>query len=103
VAEHARRNVQSSLFITASNPYGKLLDPAVNFSRYTLLLGDLSVRNLPAEEASGQHPSGKWPAERSLIVYGVDLEQACKLGTNHNQNAVVWTGVDGIPKLILLR
>jgi hypothetical protein len=103
VAEHSRHNVKSSLFITASNPYGKLLDPAVNFSRYTLLLGDLRIQNLIAEEASGQHPSGNWPAERSLIVYGVDLKLARELGASHNQNAVVWTDSDGIPKLILLR
>jgi hypothetical protein len=103
VAEHSRHNVKSSLFITASNPYGKLLDPTVNFSRYTLLLGDLRIQNLIAEEASGQHPSGNWPAERSLIVYGVDLKLARELGASHNQNAVVWTDSDGIPKLILLR
>ena len=103
LAEHEHHRVASSAFITASNPYGKLLSAEANDARFILLNGDLAARGLNADEGYGHDPSGKWPAERSLLVFGIDLDLARAIGGFHNQNAIVWNGEDGVPQLVLLR
>jgi len=54
-------------------------------------------------EGEGVGPDQAWPAEKSLFVFGVDLETARMPGVRYRQNAVVWAGEDAIPKLVLLR
>ena len=54
-------------------------------------------------EGAGADPTGAWPPEKSYFSLGVDLETARVLGRRYQQDAVVWTGKDAIPKLILLR
>ncbi len=58
---------------------------------------------MDAIEGEGEGPDGAWPAEKSLFVFGVDLETARMLGVRYRQNAVVWVGEDAVPKLVLLR
>lgn len=54
-------------------------------------------------EGEGLDSSGKWPAEKSFLALGLDLETSSALGREFGQNAIVWAGVDAIPRLILLR
>ncbi len=53
-------------------------------------------------EGMGIDPSGKWPAEKSFLALGLDLETSRALGREFGQNAIVWAGADAIPRLILL-
>ena len=47
-------------------------------------------------------PTG-WPAERSHFALGLGLEAARAIGTDLDQDAIVWVGADAIAQLILLR
>lgn len=42
------------------------------------------------------------PAEQSVLVLGLSLEADKTLGRRFERNAVVWTGRDGVPELVLL-
>jgi hypothetical protein len=54
-------------------------------------------------EDIGQHPNNQWPDEPSFLVFGLNLEEAKKLGKSVRQDAIVWSDSDALPQLILLR
>jgi hypothetical protein len=92
-------------FVTACNPWGKLQSSATNSVNSAHLAERL--RQLPGGEGriiegAGYDPVGAWPEEKSFLVLGLDLEASSALGRDFNQNAIVWAGADGIPKLVLL-
>ena len=51
----------------------------------------------------GEHPTNGWPGEASYLIFGLTLEAAKMLGMRLEQNAIVWTGADTVPQLVLLR
>ena len=48
-------------------------------------------------------PTGAWPEEKSFLALGVGEDTARKLGNRLHQDAVVWAGLDAVPRLLLLR
>ncbi|MFT6830906.1 MAG: hypothetical protein ACJAZN_001063, partial [Planctomycetota bacterium] len=54
-------------------------------------------------EGQGRHPSGGWAPEASLLVLGLQRDEAAALGRRWRQNAVLWIGRETIPELLLLR
>ncbi|WP_213539526.1 DUF3293 domain-containing protein [Nitrosospira sp. NRS527] len=92
-------------FITACNPFGQIQSPETNREACAHLFGKLRSLVGPGRiiEGEGFDPSGKWPAEKSFIALGLDLEASCALGKEFGQNAIVWAGADAVPRLILLR
>jgi hypothetical protein len=64
---------------------------------------ELERRSLSYVEGIGQHKSNQWPGEESFLVFGLTLEAANTLGSKLEQNAIVWSGKDAVPQLILLR
>ena len=71
--------------------------------RQEALLAELSRRKLVALRGIGQHPTNAWPGEPSFLVPGVTRRDAQALGRQFEQNAIVWSGRDALPELILLR
>jgi hypothetical protein len=102
-ALHKSQRVASSAFITACNPLSLPLDELANAERQSALASELKFRSLIFVQGLGQHPSGDWPAEPSYLVFGVSREAAKALGVRFEQNAIVWTGADAVPELVLLR
>jgi hypothetical protein len=100
---HQAVAVECSAFITACNAFSKSTDVVVNRHRQTRLANELAARGLPTIDAIGVHPSGLWPGEPSLLVPGLSLDDACRVGAQFDQNAIVWSGADAIPRVILLR
>jgi hypothetical protein len=92
-----------ALFITAFNPFGQKQDDAANEAAYARLGEQLREASDHAIEGEGADPTGQWPAERSYLAFGIDAEAARDLGRRFNQDAVVWTGKDAVPQLLLLR
>jgi hypothetical protein len=93
-----------SAFITAWNPFSEpASDPLANDEAQRALRTTVAQRGLSIIDGIGQHPSGEWPGEASLLVLGLEQETAQELGRQFRQNAVVWCGADAIPQLILLR
>lgn len=103
LALHRQSRTDSSAFVTAWNPFGEALDDAENAARMSVLEGELRFRGLSFVDGVGQHPSGGWPGEVSFLVLGLALEAAKALGQRHQQNAIIWSGPDAVPQLILLR
>lgn len=95
--------VDSCAFITACNPFSQSLEASANADLHAALAGELRQRSLKFVEGVGQHPSNRWPAEASYLIWGLSLEAAKALGAQHDQNAIVWCGPDAVPQLMLLR
>lgn len=103
VGLHRRHGVTCSAFVTACNPFSAELPDDENRARQAALARDLQARGLSVLPGIGQHPSNGWPGEPSVLVLGIDLPTAQALGTQLQQNAIVWTGEAGVPELVLLR
>lgn len=102
-AMHRRHRVECSAFVTACNPFGEDIGDAANAERHRDLSRELGRRSLAYVEGIGMHPSNNWPGEASYLIFGLTLEAAKALGTRLEQNAIVWTGADAVPLLVLLR
>ncbi|QIB67031.1 DUF3293 domain-containing protein [Kineobactrum salinum] len=94
--------VSCSAFITACNPASQRLDEAANTSRQRQLEAELAARGLACLPAVGRHPTNQWPAEPSVLVLGLPLEEARLLCCQFGQNALLWADTDAVPQLVLL-
>jgi hypothetical protein len=103
VSEHKSHRVECSAFITAWNPFSQILSQELNLERQEALVEELGRRSLSYVEGLGQHKSNQWPGEDSFLVFGLTLEAAKTIGRKLEQNAIVWSGKDAVPQLILLR
>ena len=97
-----QKRVDSAAFITAWNPYSKSLSDEENQSRNEQLKNELIIRSLKFIDGFGQDPLGQWDGEDSFLVLGIELEASKKLGVQFEQNAIIWSDNDAVPKLILL-
>ena len=102
-AVHKWHRVDCSAYITACNPYSRRVEDEANAKLHADLGQELRLRSLIAFEGVGQHPSNQWLGEASYLILGLTLEAAKALGNRLEQNAIVWSGADAIPQLILLR
>ena len=98
-----QNKVSNVAFITAWNPYSKSLSDEENQARNDQLKNELIIRSLKFIDGFGQDPLGQWSGEDSFLVLGIDLEASKKFGIQFEQNAIIWSDSDAIPKLILLR
>ena len=103
LSAHRQYSAAASTFITACNPFSHAVSDAENTERQERLAAELRARGLVFQPGMGQHPSNCWPGEPSYLIFGLSLEAAKALGKKFEQNAIVWAGEDGAPKLILLR
>ena len=103
LAAHARQGVDCSAYLTAWNPFSRKTDDATNAARQTELVDALSRLGLVCLPGLGRHPSNDWPGEDSVLALGLGLDAAKALGQRFEQNAIVWSGADAVPQLILLR
>jgi hypothetical protein len=100
---HGTWRAECSAFITACNPFGTLVEAAVNVRRQAALAQELTHQGRQAISGVGQHPTGDWPGEPSFWVPGLGREAAQNLGMQFQQNAIIWAGSDAVPQLMLLR
>lgn len=103
VLAHQHHQVDCSAYITACNPCSRVLDAPTNLTRHAALGSEIGQLGLAFIEGVGEHPSNRWPAEASYLVFGLALEAARAMGVRWQQNAIVWSGAGGVPRLILLR
>jgi hypothetical protein len=100
---HERYRTDCSAFLTACNPLGEIVAAAVNAQRREALAQEVSRRGLTAIAGIGQHPTNGWPGEISLLVLGLTRAAAQALGRRFEQNAIIWSGANAVPELVLLR
>ena len=102
-ALHAAHGVAASAFLTACNPFGRRLADAANARRQAALADAIAACGLPLVDGIGEDPSGLWPGEPSLLVLGIDEAAARALGARFDQNAILASGPDAVPRLLPLR
>jgi hypothetical protein len=95
-------NVNTCAYITAYNPYSKQVDIDENIKNNASLKLLLEKNNYEYLEGFGCHPSNEWEKEYSFLIIGINYDDACNIGREYNQNAILWCNNDYIPKLILL-
>jgi hypothetical protein len=100
---HRALKVDCSAFITAYNPHSLATAAASNAERLARLAAELASRGLEPIDAIGMDPSGTWPGEPSFLAPGMSLTDTREMGVRYRQNAVVWSGSEATPRLILLR
>lgn len=103
-------------FITACNPFSLPQNPEANLAACARLRHRLD-RQLRRHATQATQPaqahqiiegmscdsSGAWAAEKSFLALGLDLEASRAIGREFGQNAIIWSGPDAVPRLILLR
>ena len=102
-ARYKALRIESCACITACNPLSQSLEACVNADLHAAFADELRQRSLRFIEGVGQHPSNRWPGEACYLVWGLSLQAAKALGIRHQQNAIIWCGLDTVPQLILLR
>lgn len=93
----------TALFITAFNPFGQVQSEGANIAAHVALGEQVRAISKHVYEGYGGDPNGDWPKEASYLALGIDHQTAVFLGKAAQQDAVVWSGVDAIPRLLLLR
>ena len=99
---HAAFGVHCSTFITAWNPRSTPTPRADNeaaMKRLEQALAELGCRWLQGE---GVDPDGDWPGEPSVLALGLDKAPAVALARRFDQNAIVWSGADATPRLVVV-
>jgi hypothetical protein len=100
---HRKFGVHCSAFLTACNPWSQALSEPENAARQQSLQEVLQSRSLRWVKGLGQHPDGQWPGEPSFLILGLSLAAARVLAEDFAQNALLWSGQDATPQLVLLR
>lgn len=100
---YAEAGVSQAAYVTAFNPGSETQSADVNAAAHARLGAELAAAGYRVVEGAGEDSDGRWPAEPSYLVLGMDLEAARELGRRYGQNAIVWAGADAVPELLLLR
>lgn len=82
--------VHTAAVLTAHNPWSQPTAADVNDAAQRALEAELSERAIPLLPASGRDAGGRWPAESSVIAFGLSRESAAALARRYGQNAFVW-------------
>ena len=88
-------------FITASNPYSNLLPAGVNGARFALLKE--AVKSWLYFEGEGAGTGPLWKPEQSLLILGINENDAIEIGKSFEQNAIVVGKIHSPPELIIIQ
>jgi hypothetical protein len=97
---HQKFGVSTSLYITAWNAFSDLLADEENNAKQQTLVADITDLGFDIITGRGIAQSGDWPPEESIIVLGCDESTAITLSQKYQQNAVVFSDENAIPRLI---
>ena len=96
-------NVKFAAFITAFNPYSQELPLKENRLRNKKLEGKIKSLDLYYIKGDGRCGDSVEVGEESFLVFGLSKKQAINLGMESQQNAIVVSGKNAIPSLLLLK
>lgn len=99
----AKQKVSGAAIITAYNPLSQIQSDEKNRAAHEMLLRTLWHYSVFILDSINIDPFGIWPEEKSICIFGLNLESARSIGNQFNQNAIVWIGKNAVPRLILLR
>lgn len=87
-------------FITAYNPFSKILTSDANKLRH-IELKELT-RNFVTYEGQGVGEDPDWEPEISLLIIGISKEESINIGNKFEQNAVIFGELNNSPELLIL-
>ena len=85
--------------LTAHNPEARHRDAKVNHAAQQRLHGLLRERGLVFHTGCNVDPQQHWPAEDSVLVADLPLQQALMLAAQFGQLAILWCDTSGVPQL----
>ena len=85
----AQHDVKTACYITAYNPFGRLLTKQENEARNARLLQELAAQYL-VFEGVGVDPNDEWEGEASFLALGASRDASLALAEAWEQNAVVF-------------
>jgi hypothetical protein len=86
--------------VTACNPGSQQLSAERNAELQAQLECDLIEGNYEPYACENVADDENWPSEESCFIGDIAHEDACALGENYGQNAIVYGGADGVPHLV---
>jgi hypothetical protein len=98
----SRFNAHSAAFITAFNPYSRIRGKSANLAAHAALVASVRRRGKRFIEGYGQGHDKRWPAEKSVLVFGVTRTAAATLGRQFRQNAIVYVSLHRPAELVHL-
>jgi hypothetical protein len=84
-----QHNVKTACYITAHNPFGRLLTKPENDDRNARMRTKL-VCVYPIFDGVGVDPNGEWEGEASFLALGASKDVSLALAEEWEQNAVVF-------------
>ena len=97
-----QHNVTTACYITAHNPFGRLLTKQDNEARNARLLAELASL-YPVFGGVGVDPVGEWEGEASFLALGASKDASLALAEVWEQNAVVHVDYSLKASLIFIR
>jgi hypothetical protein len=94
----AKYNASEWAFITAFNPYSKVLTDNENKIRHE----ELKKLTYVTYEGHGIGEDPTWEPELSLLIIGISKDDASILGNKFEQNAIVNGKTNSEPELLIL-
>jgi hypothetical protein len=95
--------VPTAAFITACNPGSRPRSEAENWAAAEALEGLIDAAGCPRYRGEGRDPEDRFPPEPSLLVLGIQRENAEALGRLFGQNAIVFIERGRAPALVFLK
>jgi hypothetical protein len=83
------RGVRDWAYVTAYNPDSQLLAEAQNVRRQQELVEAVRDRGLAFLDGEGIGEDSRWPAEPSILILGIESDDARALGRQFGQLAIV--------------
>lgn len=93
-------NLTTWAYITAFNPFSKILTDLENLKRHEEL--KVKIENYKFFEGEGVGEDKTWKPEISFLIVGISLNEAIEIGKFYEQNAIVVGEINGVPKLKML-
>jgi len=87
--------------LTAFNPRSQPTAVEDNADAQRALRADLEDGGWTIFEGAGRGRTGEWPPEPSFLVIGISFGDAGHLAAKFGQNAIAFSGLDGIPRLVI--
>jgi hypothetical protein len=95
-----KHNTNEWAFITAYNPYSRVLTNEENRIRHNELIE--MTENYVTFEGHGVGEDPTWEPELSLFIIGISKVDASKVGKKFEQNAIVYGNINNSPELLIL-
>ena len=99
----SRHNYFSWALVTAYNPHSQCLSPAENHQRHQSMLELLQVRDYVLFDGVGKDSNGLWTPEVSVLILGIQRQDALALGKMFCQNAIVYGELNKISQLLWIK